>query len=200
MRDLRFLSLAALSLFVVASSTPAAAADKCAKAIAAEIKKVAVSNFRAALKGGAPKALNAAKLNKACATPPAGYHGCPAIGACAADTKTDNASYQACLTCLISQAAKDVDRRTTPGLCGNSTKDGGDDCDGSGCTTGTCAPAGEVDQCTCSKCGDGKLEAGLGETCDGTGGCRASGTPGECTSCGDGKVQGAAGETCDGDA
>ena len=45
------------------------------------------------------------------------------------------AGYEACLNCALSEIAKDVDRRTHPGTCGNAKKDAGEDCEAdSDCT------------------------------------------------------------------
>lgn len=48
--------------------------------------------------------------------------------------------------------------------------------------------------CTIPVCGDGILDAGLGETCDGEAWCRQ-----DCTFCGDDILQDGHGETCDGE-
>ncbi len=97
---------------------------------------------------------------------------------------------------------------TTAGVCGNNIKESDEACDdgnkisGDGCSS----------SCVMERCGDGIVQTGLGETCEGNSikSCVIGGYAGvqsctNCTdsscvlgeSCGDGTIQTAAGEACD---
>jgi len=76
--------------------------------------------------------------------------------------------------------------------CGNGTLDAGEDCDGGGETTAC------NDDCTTSRCGDGKHNVTAGEACDDGGQTATCNTNCTLVGCGDGVTNTATGEQCDG--
>jgi len=116
---------------------------------------------------------------------------CPSGQTCVAGEACDPAAVP---TGCVATSTCGADCRCSP-VCG----DGMVNQQGETCDDGNSV---DTDDCRndCTRCGDNRMQAADGETCDGTAvpagrTCRAAGTPAQCTFCGDGIRQ--AGETCD---